>query len=264
MIACEQHGDGTQMVLVHGVGMDRRTWRRCLPALEGYRILLPDLRGHGASPAIEGAVTLGELAGDVAALLDEPAHVVGFSLGGLVAMRLALAEPALVRSLTLVSAVASRSPAERQAVRDRLAVATERFEDAADAAVDRWFSPAWRAREPELADEVRATLLANDRRSYLSAYRLFAEADAELRPQLGRIAAPTVAVTGSEDGGSTPAMTRALAAAIPGATAAVVDGARHLLPLERPDALTDLILEHLRRTDADRDRPEALPALHRR
>jgi len=264
MITYEEHGDGIPVVLLHGVGMDRGMWRRCLPALADYRVLLPDLRGHGASPRIDGAITLDELAADVAALCDEPAHVVGFSLGALVAMRLAIARPRSVRSLTLVSAVADRSPAERQAVRDRLAVAADCFERAVDAAVQRWFSPSWRAREPEVAEEVRATLLANDRPSYLSAYRTFAEADAELWPQLGRIRAPTLAVTGADDTGSTPAMTRALAAAIPGASAAVIAGAGHLLPLERPDALMPLVLEHLRRTDADRDRPQALPALHQR
>jgi pimeloyl-ACP methyl ester carboxylesterase len=189
---------------------------------------------------------------------------VGFSLGALVAMRLAIAHPQAIRSLTLVSAVADRSPSERQAVRDRLARTRDGFEEAVDAALDRWFSTPWRAREPELAEQVRTTLLANDRRSYVFAYAAFAEADAELWPALGRISVPTLAVTGSDDAGSTPAMTRALAGAIPGASGTVVDGARHLLPLERPDALMDLILEHLRRTDANRDRPEALPALHRR
>ncbi|CAM5310164.1 2-succinyl-6-hydroxy-2,4-cyclohexadiene-1-carboxylate synthase [Streptomyces antimycoticus] len=196
---------------------DRRMWDRCLPALAArHRVTLIDLRGHGASPAAAAGVSLAELAADVGALLSGPTHVVGFSLGALVAQRLGLDRPDLTASLTLVSSVAGRSEEERAAVARRQKLAAEDFGASAWAAVDRWFSPAWRAQDPALAQRVLDTLLANDRASYLACYRVFATADTGLWRWLPRIAAPTVAVTGERDPGSTPAMSHRLAGRIPG------------------------------------------------
>ncbi|MEU1161581.1 alpha/beta fold hydrolase [Streptomyces sp. NPDC005921] len=241
----EVHGSGTDLVLLHGVGLDRSMWARCLPSLAArHRVTLVDLRGHGDSPPAAPGVSLADLAEDVAGLLDGPTHLVGFSLGALVAQQLAVTRPESTATLTLVSSVAGRSEEERAAVAGRRERARADFEGSARAAVDRWFSPRWRSREPESADRVLATLLANDRTSYLACYDVFATADVGLWPRLPEIKVPTLAVTGADDPGSTPAMARLLADRIPEAHAIIVPGARHLLPLEQPVELTEAILEH--------------------
>ncbi|MEU6553227.1 alpha/beta hydrolase [Streptomyces sp. NPDC046915] len=240
------YGRGAHIVLLHGVGLDGTMWERCVPALAAdHRVTVADLRGHGGSPPAALGVRLDDLAADVAALLDGPAHLVGFSLGALVAQHLALAAPRSTASLTLVSSVAGRSDTERAAVALRRARAREDFAGSARAAVERWFSPEWREREPALAGTVLDRLLSNDRTSYLACYDVFATADAALWPELPRITAPTLAVTGSDDPGSTPQMSRRLASRIPNGRAMVVPGARHLLPLECPEALNDAILQHI-------------------
>ncbi|MFE7974002.1 alpha/beta fold hydrolase [Streptomyces shenzhenensis] len=239
------YGSGPHLVLLHGVGLDRAMWDRCLPALAAScRVTVVDLRGHGDSPPAAPGTTLEELAADVGALLAEPAHVVGFSLGALVAQQLALVRPAMTASLTLVSSVAGRSQQERAAVALRREKADADFAGSARAAVDRWFSPQWRKQDPALAEAVLHRLLSNDRASYLACYDVFATADATLWPALPRITAPTLAVTGADDPGSTPEMSRRLASRIPKGRATVVPGARHLLPLERPEALTEAIVQH--------------------
>ena len=245
MIRFDIQGSGPTMVLLHGVGLDRGVWSRCVPALAAnYRVVVPDLRGHGLSPVIEGDVTLAELAADVAEIMDGPAHLVGFSLGALVACELALKRDDLVEKLTLVSSVANRSDPEREAVRRRLSLSEEDFESAVEAAIERWFDPEWRTSEPEVVEQVRTTMLSNHRASYVAAYRVFAEADAELWPRLPSVRVPTLVVTGEEDRGSTPEMARRLARAIPEARSAIVSGAGHLLPLQCPNELVRLILEH--------------------
>ncbi|MGH3358087.1 MAG: alpha/beta fold hydrolase, partial [Nocardioidaceae bacterium] len=153
--------------------------------------------------------------------------------------------PDLVRGLVLVSAVCDRSETERASVLERLRQSESDPRATVDAAVERWFTPQWRADEPGLVEQVRATLAGNDRGSYVACYRIFATADAEVWPHLAEIAAPTLAITGSDDPGSTPEMTHRLAAAIPKRTARIVEGARHLLPLQEPAALSDAILSHL-------------------
>ncbi|MPY77066.1 MAG: alpha/beta fold hydrolase [Actinophytocola sp.] len=250
------------LLLLHGIGLNRRMWRRCLDPLgTRHRVRALDLLGHGhAGPAPEGA-TVADLADDVASRMDGPAHVVGFSLGTMVAQQLALEHPALVRSLVLVSAVVDRSPAESAAVAERLALAERDFAAAADAAVDRWMPPAWQATDPDLAVELRATLLGTDHRSYLRCYRVFATADQVLWPRLPEIAAPTLAITGADDPGSTQEMTHRLADVIPGARAVIVPGVRHLLPMQAPDTLVQHILSHTTEVDHDAAAPQAL---HRR
>jgi (E)-2-((N-methylformamido)methylene)succinate hydrolase len=244
MIHAERHGveGATPVVLLHGVGLDHRMWDRCLRALESYDVLLPDLRGHGQSPPARSGTTLTDLVDDVAALVTEPAHLVGFSLGAMVAQHLAATRPELVRSLALVSSVAQRSPTERAAVTERLERASTDFPAAAETAIERWFSPAWQDRDPHVVEEVRHRMLANDRASYLACYRLFAEADSEVAELQRLILAPTLVMTGEHDPGSTPAMAHRLGQAIRDTrSVVVVPGARHLLPLERPDAVTSAL-----------------------
>lgn len=252
MIHVERHGsaDGSPLLLLHGVGLDHQMWERCLPALGEHRVLLPDLRGHGQSPPAPPEVSLFDLADDVAGHLDGPTHVVGFSLGALVAQRLAATDPTHVRSLTLVSSVADRSSAERAAVQQRLQRAASDFPASVAAAVERWFSPTWQRQEPDLVQQIRDRLASTEVGSYLHCYRVFAEADLAVAPLLPSITAPTLVMTGEHDSGSTPAMAERLAAAIPSTRSVViVAGARHLLPLESPDEVTQPLLALISEVD---------------
>lgn len=255
MIAYSVSGNdrGPVLVLLHGVGLDRAMWDRVLPALERDHLVVKiDLRGHGASGPAAPGTTLAELAGDVSEVLDKAGfgtvHLVGFSLGALVAQRLSVDQPQRVSSLTLVSSVAARTPDEREAVSERLRAAEADFPATVEAAVSRWFDDDWAAREPDLVASVRRTLLNNDRSSYLACYRVFATADAEIAPLLGSIQAPTLVITGSDDPGSTPDMTFRLERAIPNARAEIVAGARHLLPVERADEFVNSLSKHIERT----------------
>jgi pimeloyl-ACP methyl ester carboxylesterase len=228
----------TRVVLLHGVGLDHTMWGRVRELLpDSYDVSTPDLLGHGSRPAAPDGVTLRDLADDVASRLEPGTHLVGFSLGALVAQHLARFQPHLVASLTSVSSVCRRTDEERTAVERRLIAAGEDFSGSVAAALERWF--AGTDVDPVTVKEVEATLAANDVSSYVRCYRVFAHGDAELAAELSRIAVPSLAVTGELDPGSTPDMTRRLAAEIPGCRAVIVPGARHLLPVQAPASLTD-------------------------
>jgi pimeloyl-ACP methyl ester carboxylesterase len=241
------------VVLLHGVGLDRTMWDRCLPGLHRtYRVTAVDLRGHGQSALATPGLRLADLAADVLEVIEglgsRPVHLVGFSLGALVAEFLAATRADRIASLTLVSSVAVRTTEESDAVARRLAAAELDFPATVDAAVERWFDEEWRVRDPELVARVRRTMLGNDVKSYLACYRVFATGDRDVAALLDRIDAPTLAITGSDDPGSTPEMSYRLADAIPDARAEIVAGARHLLPLERPDELVSALIKHMERT----------------
>jgi pimeloyl-ACP methyl ester carboxylesterase len=224
------------LVFLHGVGLDHSVWdavRDLLPV--SVRVIAPDLPGHGRRPAARDGVTLADLAAEVAAEIPTRSHVVGFSLGGLIAQHLAVHRSELVASLTSVSSVCRRTPDERAAVLARLEAAESDFAGSVAASLGRWYDG---TRVPtEVVAHTREVLLANDPRSFVNCYRVFATADADVAADLAQINAPSMAMTGQRDPGSTPDMTRRLAAAIPNCRAVVVPGARHMLPVERPDEL---------------------------
>jgi pimeloyl-ACP methyl ester carboxylesterase len=228
------------LVLLHGVGLDRTMWEPAAELLDAdFDVQAPDLPGHGARPPATDRVTLADLAAGVVEDVPPGSHVVGFSLGALVAQHLARYRPDLVRTLTSVSSVCRRTAEEREAVLARLRTAEADFEASAARSLQRWYDGTGVA--PAVVERTRATLLANDVASFLACYRVFATADAQIGPELGRIAAPALAVTGEEDPGSTPEMTWRLAEAIPGCRAVVVPGARHMLPVQRPRELVDCL-----------------------
>lgn len=231
----------TRIVLLHGVGLDRTMWRPVIEAMGefGDRCHALDLPGHGAQPPLRAPQTLGSLAADVLARLDttRPVHLVGFSLGALVAQHLARYSADLVATLVSVNSVCRRTPEEAARVAARLATAGEDFDAGVEVAIERWFPADSTAVPQPVIDATRRTLLANDLESYLHAYSVFAGGDREIGPELGNIAVPSLAVTGELDPGSTPEMSLRLAAAIPGGRAVVVPGARHMLPVENAPAL---------------------------
>lgn len=241
------------IVLLHGVGLDRTMWeplRTELARLTDRPVAALDLPGHGDRPLLTRPVSLAELAGDVADRLPGRAHLVGFSLGALVAQHLARHRPELVATLSSVSSVCRRTPEEATSVHQRLEGARADFPGSVEASIQRWY-PAGSGVDPATVTGTRTTLLANSVASYLHAYEVFATADAEIGPELGRITVPSLAVTGELDPGSTPEMTRRLAAAVPGAHAVVVPGARHMLPVEQPGVLARTIHHFIEESDPE-------------
>ncbi|MDT9594215.1 alpha/beta hydrolase [Nocardioides zeae] len=249
------------VVLLHGVGLDHSVWEGVAPLLAGpVDVVVPDLPGHGAGPRVPLDVDLAGLADLVvrdlpAGLLAagaDPVHLVGFSLGALVAQHLAIHRPELVASLTSVSSVCRRTPQEAEAVAARLATAERDVDASYAASVERWFAGS--DVDAAAVGRTRSVLAANDPDQFLACYRVFATGDAAVADDLGRIDVPALAVTGAADPGSTPEMTHRLAASIPGCRAVVVPEVRHMLPLEAPGVLAEHVLELIGGTTRDRVR----------
>lgn len=235
-------GTGPALLLIHGVGLDHTMWAGMLPCLAGdWRVILVDMPGHGASAVPPADAGLAFYAAQVVSVLDAlgiaRCAVAGFSMGALVARCLALRHPEKVSALVLMNGVFDRAPGVRANVVARVDEVVRGGPGAnAEAALERWFTPEWHRDHPKAIEAVRRKLHANDPQGYLVTYRLFATEDNYGAGLLQTIAVPTLVLTGEHDVGSTPEMTRALAACIPGATAVVIPGARHMMPVEQPAA----------------------------
>ncbi len=237
------------LVLVHGVGSYREAWDGVIARLsDDFRILSFDLRGHGGSARVKGRYDIDDFTGDVLALTDhvgfERFDLAGFSLGGLIAQRLALTHPERLRRLVLLSTVSGRSDDERERVLTRLAAlqAGDRGSHY-DASLSRWLTEDFQARNPELIAELRRRNAQNDPDCYASAYRVLAETD--FGGLIDQIRLPTLIATGEHDQGSNPRMSRYMHERIAGSRLHILPGLRHSLLNEAPDQVAALMRDFL-------------------
>ena len=248
-------GAGTRpLVLVHGVGSYLEAWDGVTAALApDFRILRFDLRGHGRSERVRGRYEIDDFVGDLLHLADREGfgrfNLAGFSLGGLIAQRTALAHPERVRRLVLLSTVAGRTEEEQGRVRDRLA-ALQSGEAGShyDASVGRWLTEAFQVANPELIQRLRERNAANDPGCYAAAYRVLAETD--LGDQLHLIRHPTLVATGADDQSSNPRMARFMHERIAGSRFEILPGLRHSILVEAPDLVAGLMRDFLLSGDA--------------
>lgn len=242
-------GKGPRVVLVHGVGGVMQNWDGVVARLEDrFELLRYDLRGHGQSEKVQGPYTLADFTDDHVALLDRvgwtSAHVVGFSLGGIIAQALAIDHAARVEKLVLISAIAGRTQAEREQAQARArALASGGADTHVDAALDRWFTRAFQAAHPEVIEQRRRQAAAQDRECYAAAYRVLAHDD--LADALHRIPHDTLVMTGELDAGSTPRMAELMARLIPRAQLQILPGLRHSVLLEAPELIASRIATFL-------------------
>lgn len=242
------------LVLVHGLGLTRSTWDDLVPDLaQNYRVLTYDLCGHGQSAMQHAKPTLTVLSEQLVHLLDELkincAIIIGFSLGGMVNRRVALDYPSRVVALVILNSPHERGPEAQRLVEERAAQTKAGGPSAnIDATLERWFTPQFLSGSPETVARVRATVLANDPESYAGHRRVLASGVTELIRPHPPLTAPTLVMTCEHDSGSTPAMSRAIAAEIVGAECVIVPGLQHLGLIERPEAFISEILSFLARS----------------
>ena len=244
--------DAPAIVFINSLGTDFRIWDDVARSLTGrYRALRSDKRGHGLSEMRAGSATMADFAADLAALLDRlqiaRAHVVGLSIGGLVAQELYRIRPDLVVSLILSDTAHRIGTLELWNTRISK-VEIGGIEAIADGIMHVWFSRNYHARCPDAVAGWRAMLARTPRDGYLMACR--AIRDADLTEQAKQIRVSTLCIVGDEDGSTPVALVRELSSLIPGARFEVVVGAGHLPCIEKPDVLCGLIEAHVKEAAA--------------
>lgn len=274
----EDAGHGPPVLLIQGIGVIGQGWQPQVRGLaDRYRLILLDNRGIGAStiePGPAGAVTLANMAADATAVLDalhvERAHVVGHSMGGVIAQQLALTAPARVRSLSLLCTVGRGQDAVRitpevlwRGLRMNLGSKRSRRRAFVELILP--------AATPDKSDKVDydqlaaelAPLFGRDLAEHppiiLKQVRAMAKHDTSHRlGELGSIA--TLVVSAKEDRVTLARYGRALAAAIPGARYVELPAAGHGVPIKSPERINDLLAQHFAAADAAAPAAPAAPA----
>jgi pimeloyl-ACP methyl ester carboxylesterase len=255
-LATEIAGEGPPVLLVHGFPDSGRVWRHQVGPLAeaGFRVIVPDLRGFGASPRPVGAehYRATEVAGDVLELLDEPFHLVGHDWGSGIAWVIAALRPDRVRSLAALSvghpaAAYPRSVESREKAWYQLLFQFEEAEDLLlqdDAALFRL----WAGDAPDLERYLEAMTRRDALTAGLGLYRANLHPRRELDPRpLPPVAAPTLGIFSTGDRYLTEDAMRRSCEHVTGPWRYErLEGVGHWLQLEAPERVTRLLLEHLR------------------
>jgi pimeloyl-ACP methyl ester carboxylesterase len=238
------------VLLLHGLGVNASSWTLQFPPLieAGLRPLAPDAPGFGASPYDGRGWSLKRAAVALADLLDElatgPVHVVGLSMGGAIAQQLALDHPHLVKKLILASSFAALRP-ERPAgwfylLQRVLLISFKGIPQQAEFVAARLFPAP--EQEPFRRLFIEQILQA-DPRAYRAAMRALGLFDT--RRRLAQIKAPTLIISGANDGTASPFLQKTLAQGIPGARQVVIAGAGHAVSVDHAEEFNRAMLEFL-------------------
>ncbi|MGN6215930.1 MAG: alpha/beta fold hydrolase [Solirubrobacterales bacterium] len=249
----ERGGSGEPLLLIQGMSGTHVSWGEPFrgPLEESFDVVAFDNRGIGLSGPIDGPFTIAEMAADTAGLLEaleiESAHVVGISMGGMIAQELALAHPERLRSLTLgctyCGGPGSQLMPEENAQKLLAGMASGDREQAIRASYEINLSPAFRAEEGNYAafHEMATRVPAAKQTIELQAQAIFGH---DTSARLGEISAPTLIVHGTDDGVLPFPNGELIASLMPGSRFEPLEAVGHMFWWEQPERSAELIVEH--------------------
>lgn len=232
----------------NSLGSDFRIWEEVVPTfLDQFQVILYDKRGHGLSDMPPPPYSMDDHANDLLALLDalgvQEAAVVGLSVGGMIAQRLAVKAPERVRALILCGTAAKIGTPEMWEERIG-AIEAAGIEAIAERILERWFTASFRKRRGVDYAGWRNMLVRTPAQGYAGTCASIRDADLTL--DAARIRVPTLCVVGEEDGSTPPDLVRETAELISDARFEVLENAAHIACVEQPAALAKVILRHLK------------------
>jgi 3-oxoadipate enol-lactonase len=249
----DERGDGTPLILVHGLGGSTSIWQHVVgPLAERFRVVAYDLRGLGRSGTPEPPYTLDQLAGDLHGLVErlevERAALLGHSLGAAVVLTYAAEHPERVSAAVCVAAPSFTPEEQREHLVERAALALrEGMEPIAELHLARGLPDAYRRAHPGDVATYRSIIAGSDPAGYAALCGVIAGLD--LTERLGDIRAPVLLVQGELDAIVPAADARTTAAAIPRCGYVELAGCGHVVPFERPRELVVQALTFLAARD---------------
>ena len=227
------------IVFIHGVGLDHQMWDYQINYFNDYSTLTYDLLGHGKTPCNKDKLSLRDYSNQLLEILDhlkvEKINLIGFSLGSLIALDFSSRFQRKVEKLILIGTTYKRSDEERSLVLDRYNQA-KLNKPISKQALKRWFSDKYLEDNPKTHDLFMKILIKEpeDHKNFLKAYELFANHHEDFEA-IKKIDRKTLVMTGSQDTGSTPAMSKELVKDLVNSTYIEIQNGKHLCSIECVD-----------------------------
>jgi len=236
----------TPIVLIHGVGLNHKIWEPQINAFNNT-VLAYDILGHGNTPLTQSQISFDDFSLQLLNLINElkleKIHLVGFSIGSLIARNFASKYNNKLESLTLLCSVFQRSDEQQQMVNDRFEL-SKKSRSLSKQALKRWFTDDYINKNPNIYEKICSMLEENNMENFLKVYRLFVEHKDD--EKFENIKTKTLIMTGENDIGSTPEMSKNLSKKIANSKINIVSGGKHLCGIECADDVNNAIKEHIK------------------
>jgi len=234
------------IVLIHGVGLNHKIWE---PQINSFKntVLTYDILGHGNTPLTKSQISFDDFSLQLLNLIDElkfeKIHLVGFSIGSLIARNFACSYNNRLESLTLLCSIFQRNRDQQQIVNDRFEL-SKKSGTLSKQALKRWFTDEYINKNPNIYEKICSMLEGNHMENFLKVYQLFV--DHKDNEKFENIKTKTLIMTGENDIGSTPEMSKDLSKKIANSKVKIISNGKHLCSIECADDVNNAIIEHIK------------------
>ena len=233
------------IVLIHGVGLNHTIWE---PQINSFKntVLVYDILGHGLTPLDKQTITFDDFSDQLLNLIDDlklnKIHLVGFSIGSLIARNFATKYNNRLETLTLLCSVFQRNEEQQKIVNNRFEL-SKKSNSLSKEALKRWFTEDYLNNNPETYKKISDILEKNEMKNFLKVYELFVKhKDIE---DFDKVTSPTLVITGESDIGSTPKMSEKLCKVIKNSKLKIVPKGKHLCSIECAYDVNNAIKKHI-------------------
>ena len=223
------------IVFIHGVGLNKEIWEPQINFFKDYNTLAYDLLGHGKTPSNKSELSFEDFSEQLLNLIDElnfdKIHLVGFSLGALIARHFSFKHNDRLKSLLIHASIYKRTEEQKRIVKNRFEVAKTEKPASKHAALRRWLSEDFIKKNPEIYKKIYSILEKNNPADFLKCYEIFVNYIDDDN-MLKKINVDTLITAGENDVGSTPEMSKNLSKVIQGSKFVEIKGGKHLCGIE--------------------------------
>jgi len=223
------------IVFIHGVGLAKEIWKPQINFFKDYNTLTYDLLGHGKTPLNKSQLSFDDFSNQLFNLINElnfnKIHLVGFSLGALIARHFSAKHNDRLNSLIIHGSIYKRTEEQKRVVQNRFEVAKTNRPASKQTAIRRWLSENFIKKNPDAYKKIYSILEKNNHKDFLKCYEIFVnyiDDDSILK----KIKVNTLITTGENDVGSTPEMSKNLSKMIQGSKFVEIKGGKHLCGIE--------------------------------
>ena len=234
------------IIFIHGVGLNNKIWEPQIDSFENS-VVTYDILGHGKTPLKLSKISFNDLSLQLLNLIDElkidKVHLIGFSIGSLIARNFAVNYNHRLQTLTLLCSIFKRNNEQQQIVKDRFEL-SKKSRTLSKQALKRWFSDKYIKNNKRIYDHITSILNANNMENFLKIYELFVNHQDD--EKFENINTKTLIMTGEFDIGSTPKMSEDLSKCIKNSKVKIIKNGKHLCSIECVDDVNNAIKEHIK------------------